>query len=60
MAYLSNYLIGTMNFGTAEWRWKLGVCALPAIFFFLMLYRIPRSPRWLMEKGKIAAAREVL
>jgi SP family arabinose:H+ symporter-like MFS transporter len=60
VAYLSNYLIGTMNFGATEWRWKLGISALPAVFFFLMLFRIPRSPRWLMEKGKIDEAREVL
>jgi MFS family permease len=48
LAYLSNYLLGTMGFGATEWRWKLGVTALPAAFFFLMLFGIPRSPRWLV------------
>ena len=56
VAYLSNYLVGTMSLGATEWRWKLGVSTLPAIFFFLMLFRIPRSPRWLMKKGKIDEA----
>ncbi len=60
LAYLSNYLLGTMGFGAAEWRWKLGVTALPAAFFFLMLFGIPRSPRWLVKKGRINEAREVL
>jgi sugar porter (SP) family MFS transporter len=60
LAYLSNYLLGTMGFGAAEWRWKLGVTALPAAFFFLMLFGIPRSPRWLVKKGRIDEAREVL
>ena len=60
VAYLSNYVIGIMNFGATEWRWKLGVSALPAVFFLLMLYRIPRSPRWLMKQGKVDEAREVL
>jgi SP family arabinose:H+ symporter-like MFS transporter len=60
VAYFSNYIIGTMNLGATEWRWKLGVSAVPAVFFFLMLFRIPRSPRWLMEKGKIDEARDVL
>lgn len=60
VAYFSNYIIGTMGFGAMEWRWKLGVSALPAVFFLLMLFRIPRSPRWLMEKGKLDEARQVL
>jgi sugar porter (SP) family MFS transporter len=60
LAYLSNYLLGTMGFGAAEWRWKLGVTAVPAAFFFLMLFGIPRSPRWLAKKGRIDEAREVL
>src|SRR5216684_3592720 len=60
LAYLSNYVIGTLNLGAAEWRWKLGVTAVPAAFFFLMLFGIPRSPRWLVKKGRIDEAREVL
>jgi len=60
LAYFSNYVLGTMGFGAAEWRWKLGVSAVPAAFFFLMLFGIPRSPRWLVKKGRIDEAREVL
>ncbi len=60
LAYLSNYLIGTLGFGEAEWRWKLGVSGIPAALFFLMLYAIPRSPRWLVSKGRTAEARAVL
>jgi len=60
VAYLSNYLIGLAGFGTAEWRWELGIAALPALLFFLMLFGIPRSPRWLAEVGRRDEAREVL
>jgi sugar porter (SP) family MFS transporter len=60
LAYLSNYLIGLQRLGLAEWRWELGVTAIPAAFFFLMLFTIPRSPRWLVKKQRIAEAREVL
>jgi MFS transporter, SP family, arabinose:H+ symporter len=60
LAYLSNYVVGTMQFGAAEWRWKFGVPAVPALFFLLMLFGIPRSPRWLVKKQRIAEARDVL
>ena len=60
VAYLSNYIVGTMRFGPTEWRWKLGIPAVPAILFLLFLFGIPRSPRWLVKKQRIAEARDVL
>ena len=60
LAYLSNYVLGTMGFGAAEWRWKLGISALPAVLFLLLLFGIPRSPRWLVKKQRISEARDVL
>src|SRR6266568_4765886 len=60
VAYFSNYLIGLQGFGVSEWRWELGVTAIPAALFFLMLFGIPRSPRWLVKKGRVAEARTVL
>ena len=60
LAYLSNYIVGTMQLGAAEWRWKLGISALPALLFMAMLFGIPRSPRWLASKGRTEEARDVL
>lgn len=60
LAYLSNYGIGTMGLGESEWRWKLGVQAVPALLFWVMLNTIPRSPRWLASKGRDAEALETL
>jgi len=52
LAYVSNYLFGLANLGALEWRWMLGVAALPAVLFFVMLFGIPNSPRWLIRKGR--------
>ncbi|MBN9614357.1 MAG: MFS transporter [Acidobacteriales bacterium 59-55] len=60
LAYISNFLIGTMHLGAHEWRWQLGISGLPAILFFIALFGIPRSPRWLAMKAKLDEALEVL
>ena len=60
LAFLSNYIIGTMNLGAIEWRWMFGVEAFPAGVFFLFLFTTSLSPRWLMVKGKKEQARATL
>jgi MFS transporter, SP family, arabinose:H+ symporter len=60
VAYLSNYVVGLVGFGASEWRWKLGIPAVPAALFLLMLFNIARSPRWLVKQRRIEEAREVL
>lgn len=52
VAYLSNATIAGLVDGETAWRWKLGVTALPALIFFLLLFAIPNSPRWLVVKGR--------
>jgi sugar porter (SP) family MFS transporter len=60
VAYLSNYLIRQSHLGAEDWRWMLGVTGVPALFFLLMLFTIPRSPRWLVKKSRIGEARKTL
>jgi MFS transporter, SP family, arabinose:H+ symporter len=61
LAYLSNFLVGMQHYTVdAEWRWKLGIAAFPALLFFLLLFTIPRSPRWLVKKRRVDEAREIL
>ena len=60
LAYFSNYCIATLGLGAFEWRWQLGVAAVPALLFFIMLFGIPQSPRWLATQHRIDEARSVL
>jgi sugar porter (SP) family MFS transporter len=60
LAYISNYLIGMMHLGAIEWRWQLGISAVPAILFLIALFAIPRSPRWLVTQTKTDEALDVL
>jgi MFS transporter, SP family, arabinose:H+ symporter len=60
VAYLSNFLIRQSHLGPENWRWMLGVSGVPALFFFVMLFMIPRSPRWLVQKSRLAEARQTL
>jgi sugar porter (SP) family MFS transporter len=60
VAYTTNYLIRLAHLGAAEWRWQVGVAALPAFGFLVLLYGIPRSPRWSASKDRIDEALAVL
>ena len=60
LAYLSNYLISLLNLGELQWRWQLGVAAVPSLLFLIMLYGIPRSSRWLVTKNRTDEALAIL
>ena len=60
VAYLSNYGIRLLHLGAAEWRWQVGVAAIPAFGFLVLLYGIPRSPRWSASRERIDEALAVL
>jgi sugar porter (SP) family MFS transporter len=47
IAYFSNYLLQGFG-GDIDWRYMLGVEAIPSLFFLLSITRIPESPRWLI------------
>jgi sugar porter (SP) family MFS transporter len=49
IAYLSNYLID-LNIEENSWRWMLGMEAIPALIYTLLVFRVPQSPRWLIAK----------
>ena len=51
IAYFSNYLLQGFG-GIMDWRYMLGVEAIPSIFFILSIIKIPESPRWLILFAK--------
>lgn len=60
IAFVSNWLLKGFD-GTNDWRWMLGVEAIPAIIYILMVLKVPNSPRWLaLHKKDDQAALAVL
>ena len=60
IAFLSNYLLDGVG-GSSDWRWMLGVEALPAALYCLLILGVPNSPRWLMvERGDDSGALQTL
>jgi len=58
VAYMVSW--GLAGIGDSNWRWMLGVAAIPAAGFFLGLLFIPESPRWLISRGRREDGRTVL
>ena len=60
IAYFSNYLLTGFD-GSNDWRWMLGIEAIPALLYLLMTLYIPDSPRWLvLFKNDDLTAKKVL
>jgi sugar porter (SP) family MFS transporter len=60
LGYTSNYLVGLAHLGALEWRVMVGIAALPALLFFILLFTIPLSPRWSASRNQIDEALDVL
>lgn len=59
IAYLSNFLLASvLGF---DWRWMLGIEAVPAAAFLLLVWRVPESPRWLLlSRDREGEARTII
>src|ERR1035438_5723204 len=57
-SFFSNYFL--LNVGENNWRWMLGMDAVPAALYFFLLFAVPESPRWLFGKGQPERAKEIL
>ena len=60
IAFLSNYFLQGVG-GANDWRWMLGVLAIPSIIYTMMVMGVPESPRWLItKKNDLNKAKTVL
>ncbi|AZQ59913.1 MFS transporter [Maribacter sp. MJ134] len=51
IAFVSNWLLKGFD-GANDWRWMLGVEAIPALIYTIMVLKVPNSPRWLALQKK--------
>ena len=58
VAFLSNYLLS--GIGENDWRYMMGVEAIPAIFYTLLVFSIPKSPRWLYLNNQKDKAEKII
>ena len=60
VAFISNWALKGFD-GANDWRWMLGVEAIPALAYTLMVLKVPHSPRWLvLQKGDEQEALSIL
>lgn len=57
VAFISNYFMRDM--GENAWRWMLGVQIIPSFIYTVLVFTIPKSPRWLLSKNRMEDARKV-
>lgn len=59
LAYLTNYLLQGVG-GENDWRYMLGIIAIPSLLFSVMMFFTPESPRWLiLYRNDEAGARKI-
>ncbi len=56
----SDEFIRTSWYGQAGWRWMFALTAVPSLLFFVSMFFVPESPRWLVKNGASDRARRVL
>jgi len=52
--------IRTSWYGQAGWRWMFALTAVPSLLFFVSMFFVPESPRWLIKNGASDRARGIL
>jgi sugar porter (SP) family MFS transporter len=47
-------------YGETCWRWMFALTAVPSLLFFVGMFFVPESPRWLVRRGEGERARSIL
>ena len=55
----AEFILNSWN-GQYGWRWMFGVETVPAFAFFVLMFIIPESPRWLVKNAKDSQAQSTL
>lgn len=58
VAFGSDYLL--MNTGQNNWRWMFLAEVVPALTFYILLFFVAKSPRWLVKSGQLDQAKSVI
>ena len=60
VAFLSNYFLEGFG-GANDWRWMLGVLAIPSVIYSVLVIGVPESPRWLItRKNHTGTSKKIL
>jgi sugar porter (SP) family MFS transporter len=60
VAFLSNYFLKGVG-GANDWRWMMGVLAIPSIVYSALVFGVPESPRWLItRKNDVDQSKKIL
>ncbi|MEN6386097.1 MAG: sugar porter family MFS transporter, partial [Phycisphaerales bacterium] len=57
--FTAEQILNSWN-GQSGWRWMFESCAIPAALFFILMFLVPESPRWLVKNGKDNLAFDIL
>jgi len=62
VGYVVAYVVGfgLQHLGSGSWRWMLASAAIPALLVVLLRFGTPESPRWLVSKGRVEEARDIV
>ncbi len=55
----TEFILNSWN-GQYAWRWMFAAAAIPALVFFILMFIVPESPRWLIKNGKDKQAQHIL